>query len=130
MARRNADPARNAENSAARRPTLRGCARALGREDVPAAPPSVRGADNALDRLRSLENSPETSNPGPGSWNGAFILGTSNTPSAGKHAPQTPVPVATKPKKKIYQDEWDKMTLSETSGDVCKSIINSSRKNI
>lgn len=38
------------DNPAALRRVLPGCDRASGREDVPVAPPSVRGADNALAR--------------------------------------------------------------------------------
>ena len=50
-------PSGKPENSAAQRRVLSTCDRSSSREDVPVAPPSVRGADNALARApRTLDS--------------------------------------------------------------------------
>lgn len=100
------------ENSTAPRRVLPGCDRASGREDVPVAPPSVRGADNALARAaRSACDQPWDFRLGLGPWDGSSRgprLWTSDAFPPDKKPPRRfSLPAATKAKKKICQNEWN-----------------------
>lgn len=100
------------ENSTAPRRVLPSCDRASGREDVPMAPPSVGGADNALARAaRTACDQPWDLRLRLGPWDGSSQgpqLWTSDALPPGKKPPRRlSLPAATKAKKKICQNEWN-----------------------